>query len=115
MKGFALDENGDVKIEHGRVQMIDGNELLRQTCQTVIGTNRGEWPFNLEEGIDFALLRGKQIDYQAIQGELLSGLQQVDESFLIDSFEHEITADRKLHIRFSATSSSGTVTGENQY
>ena len=115
MKGFALDKNGDVKIEHGRIQMIDGNELLRQTCQTVIGTNRGEWPLNLEEGIDFALLRGKQIDYQAIQNELLAGLQQVDESFLIDSFAHEVTADRKLRIRFSATCNSGTISGENLY
>lgn len=115
MKGFVLDETGDVKIEHGRIQMVDENELLRQTCQSVLGTNKGEWVLNPDEGIDFHALRGKQVDYEAIRGELLEGLRQVDESFLLDSFEHELTADRKLRIRFSATCSSGTVTGDTRY
>lgn len=115
MKGFALGSDGDVKILDGQIQMVDGDKLLKQTCQTILGTNRGEWALNPEEGINFHLFRGKRINYDAVQKELLAGLQEIDNSFTINSFDHEVTADRKLHIRFTAECSRGTVTGENTY
>ena len=53
MKGFKLDNNGDVIIQNRKIEMTDGNDLIRQTVQTVLGTNKGEWDFNPDEGITF--------------------------------------------------------------
>ena len=35
MKGFALDNNGDVIIEKNKIKMIDGVDLINQTVKTV--------------------------------------------------------------------------------
>lgn len=50
MTGFALDENNDILIKDNQIQMINGSELTKQTIQTVIGTNKGEWCLNEDEG-----------------------------------------------------------------
>ena len=48
-----LDSNGDVVIEKRKIQMIEGNDLLKQKVQLVLGTNKGEWVLNKDEGINF--------------------------------------------------------------
>ena len=53
MKGFALDNNGDVIIEKNKIKMIDGVDLINQTVKTVLGTNKTEWFLNVDEGIEF--------------------------------------------------------------
>ena len=59
MKGFMLDDNGDVVIKDRAIQMVEGNELTRQKVQSVLSTNKGEWPLNTEEGIAFKNILGK--------------------------------------------------------
>lgn len=59
MKGFKIDKNGDVVIEKNRIQMVEGNELLSQTVHCVLNTNKGEWVFNPNEGINFYNILGK--------------------------------------------------------
>ena len=59
MKGFEL-SNGDVVIKNGEIQMVSGAELTRQTVETVLGTNKGEWFFNVDEGITFSNILGKK-------------------------------------------------------
>lgn len=54
-----MDENGDISIVNGRIEMIEGSELLAQTVQSVLGTNKGEWVLNKEEGINFRNILGK--------------------------------------------------------
>lgn len=54
-----LNSNGDVAIKDNHILMIEGKELLRQTVQFVLGTNKGEWTLNAEEGINFKNILGK--------------------------------------------------------
>lgn len=64
MQGFKLN-NGDVVIENGEIQMTSGADLLRQTVETVLNTNKGEWWLNTDEGITFSNILGKHtIDQQ---------------------------------------------------
>ena len=60
MKNFLLDENGDLVIEHGEIQMAYGAELTAQTLKSVLGTQKGEWFLNWEEGIDLNAILGKR-------------------------------------------------------
>ena len=63
MKGFKIDKNGDVVIEKNQIQMVENNELLRQTVQCILNTNKGEWPLNEDEGINFYNILGKHMLY----------------------------------------------------
>ena len=59
IKGFAI-KDGDLLIESGNIQMAHGTELTKQTIKTVLGTQKGEWFLNWEEGIDHNTLLGKK-------------------------------------------------------
>lgn len=59
IKGFLLDNNGDVVIKDGKIAMVEGAELKAQTVKTVLGTNNGEWFGNPDEGISFRNILGK--------------------------------------------------------
>ena len=108
MTGFALDENNDILIKDNQIQMINGSELTKQTIQTVIGTNKGEWCLNEDEGITFDNILGKHTpDYEVVKTEIEQGLLQVDD------FNSNT---RKLDISFQAESSDGTILNiDNSY
>ncbi len=117
MKGFALDNNGDIIIEKNKIKMIDGVDLINQTVKTVLGTNKTEWFLNIDEGIDFNNLLSKKKDDEIIRNEILQGLQQVDSSFVLETFNCDFNSKhRKLTISFTAKNSSGDlVSGSNEY
>lgn len=60
MQGFMLDEKGDLVIESGNIQMVHGEELTKQTIKSVLGTKKGEWFLNWEEGINYDNILGKK-------------------------------------------------------
>lgn len=117
MIGFELDENGDVLIENNQIQMINGDELIPQTLKSVIGTNKGEWFLNEDEGITFENILGKFVDEDIIKSEIEEGLSQIDSTFSITEFSYEFNNDkRKLYVSFSAVNDDGTIiNGENTF
>ena len=60
MKGFALDERGDLLIENGVIQMVHGVDLTMQKIKSVLGTQKGEWFLDWEEGINYDEILGKK-------------------------------------------------------
>lgn len=91
-----------------QIEMISGDDLLAQTTQSVLGTNKGEWFDNENEGITFSNILGKQIDEEKIKNEVLQGLLQVDSSFFITEFGMSLdNVARKLEVTFTARNSSG--------
>lgn len=99
IKGFAL-KNGDVLIENNEIQMVEGNELLRQTVQSIIETNKGEWFEDWDEGIEFSNILGKGVTEEMVIAEIEDGLQQVDENLNISNFEMSVK-DRVLTVKFT--------------
>lgn len=110
MKGFHLDNKGDVVIKNGDIEMIDGNELLRQTVEKVMSTNNGEWFLNEDEGINYHVILTKSPDEDAVRAEIVDALLQVDETFILQSFSMK-RVERTLKIKFSATNDDGDEVG----
>lgn len=109
MKGFMLDNNGDIVINKDIV-FVNDLELLRQTIQTVIGTNKGEWWFNKNEGINFNNILIKNPNYDIIRAEIIDGLSQVDGNIELQKFSCLLDKNvRKLYINFSAKKQDGTI------
>lgn len=59
IKGFKLTNNGDISVSNNQIDMVEGNELLRQKVRQVLGTNKGEWFADVDEGINFRNILGK--------------------------------------------------------
>lgn len=117
MQGFKLDENGDIAMSDNKIQMITGNDLLQQTTQSVLSTNKGEWVFNSDEGIQFSNILGKGNTDEIIRHEIQQGLKQIDDSFIVTSYEKTVDkATRTAQIQTTATKSTGeNVTSTNVY
>lgn len=81
--------------------MVDGNELLRQKVQEVINTNKGEWFFDWEQGIEYENVLGKNVSEDAVMLEIENGLKQVDEELYITDFSLT-KSGRKLTVEFTA-------------
>ena len=112
MKGFALDEHGDVLIENGHISIVVGDELLRQKVWTVLRTNLKEWFFDWEQGIDFGNLLGKGVGEELARYEITRGLHQVDSTFSITEFSYTVDrAARKATVTFKARNKDGEEVG----
>lgn len=59
MKGIKLTD-GDISITNNEIDMIEEGELTAQTISTVLATNKGEWLFDKNEGINFDNIFGKK-------------------------------------------------------
>lgn len=112
MKGFALDENGDVLIENGVISIVVGDSLLQQKVMTVLRTNLKEWFFDWEQGIDFSNLLGKGTSEELARYEVERGLAQVDSTFTITEFSYTVDMSaRKATITFKAQTLHGEEVG----
>lgn len=89
-------------MSNNKIQMIEGNDLLKQKVESVLGTNKGEWVLNKQEGLTFANIIGKNVTKEMIECEIQQGLLQIDDSFVITSFKMTKTAGRKYKISFTA-------------
>ena len=107
MKCFNL-ENGDTEIRNNKIQMTDGNELLRQKIQKAISTNVGECFYNENEGIRLYDILKKGATEEEVKSKILEGLLQVDSSFVMTKFNMELdTRTRNLKVSFTATNADG--------
>ena len=103
MKDFMLDENGELVIENGKIQLVEDKELTAQKTRQVLRTHIGEWKYDPEEGIDRYVMFTKKPNYDLVEDNVKSGLLQVDESMRITRFVCTEKENRELEIRFSAT------------
>lgn len=108
MQGFKLDSNGDVMLENGKISIVSGTDLMAQTLKTVIGTNKGEWFMNDDEGIDFDSVIGKGITEDMQRAEIIDACGQVDQNLQLTEFSSE--TDKKTRaaiLAFTAVNQSG--------
>lgn len=109
MKDFALDSvTGDViiKSKYNKERDIqytaDDKSLTIQKIRMVLGTNKGEWELNKDEGIDFHVMLTKNPSYDQILSTVQDGLHQIDETLRITSYSFEVV-ERKLLMKFTAS------------
>lgn len=112
MFGFALDESGDVLIENNEISISVGDSLLQQKVLSVLRTKRGEWFFDVEQGVDFDNLLGKGVGEELARYEIERALAQVDSTFSITEFTYEVDKEkRKAIVSFKAQNESGEEAG----
>lgn len=112
MKGFMIDERGDVVIENNEISIVTGDTLLQQKVWSILRTNLKEWFFDWSQGIDFGNLLGKGTNEELVRFEVERGLHQVDSTFTITEFAYEADrATRQATVRFKASNEHGREVG----
>lgn len=106
MKTFKLDQDGDVVILNGQIELVEGVELIAQTVRQELATNIGEWlgDNGEDEGIDFSVILTKNPNYDLIQDTINTAVQRVADGLGVeletDNFAFELVG-RSLTINFS--------------
>lgn len=107
MRDFKLTSDGDIDISTGDIRLVSGNELKLQRIATVLGTTKGEWEYDDDEGINTRAIVGKNPNEAEIIDNIRDGLRQVDESLSITEYNFE-THNRKLFISLCVSDENGT-------
>lgn len=115
-RGFKLDENGDIIVSsNGKISFVAGKELKRQTIETILRTNKGEWFLNPEEGINFWAILGKTPEKEIVRNEVQNGIRQVQDDLTISEFNMELDGNRHLKVNFKASNQKETIEGGTLY
>lgn len=101
MKDILVDAYGDIVIDNNDLKYVEDANLIRQKVKLTLSTNKGEWLFNKNEGIDFFAMLTKNPNEEQVYDTIIDGIRQVDENIMIQDYESSITG-RKLNIRFTA-------------
>lgn len=108
MRGFLIDEKGDIIIENGNIALVNGNDLIAQTVKTVLSTNKGEWFLNKDEGINHHYVLGKGITEEMLLNQVQDALSQVNDSLHVTNFEVQNDAKKRAaYIFFKAKGDNG--------
>lgn len=107
MKGFALDESGDVKIMNNDISMVSGNELLIQKIRQVLRTNQGEWWLQPKEGVPVQKILKKNPNIAQVKDYVKSAVAQVDSSLRITACDVKMEG-RQMTITFSVMGKAGS-------
>ncbi|PNV62206.1 hypothetical protein C0033_08815 [Clostridium sp. chh4-2] len=108
MKGFALDEKGDVIIENNDVKLTYDTELLIQKIRQVLGTNRGEWWMDPKEGIPVQKILKKNPNPAMVRDYVRNAIAQVDKTLQMTHCDIA-TEGRTMEITFSVAGADGMV------
>ncbi len=99
--------NGDLVITNNEIELVEGNELKRQTIQSVLSTNKGEWLFDTEEGIEFDNVLDRSAENVA-RAEIESGVEQVDNTLSVGEFTLKDDPDKRIRsVHLKATAQNG--------
>lgn len=96
MKALALTTDGDLLMEHGQLQEVEGTDEIIQRFRQILRTNKGEWFLNPDEGVDYMVFWQKQPNDEEIRLALEDVANQVPE---IDRLENiQIDFDRQRRV-----------------
>lgn len=100
--------DGDLAITNNKIELVEGNDLTTQTIQSVLSTNKGEWFFDAEEGVEFDNLLGEQHADDLVRAEIEQGIAQVDSAMAITTFARKYNSEtRTSTVTFSARTGDG--------
>lgn len=111
MKGFFLNDRGDVVIEKNDIKLAYDTDLLIQKIRQVLSTNRGEWWLDSKEGIPVQKVLKKNPNLTLIRDYVRSAIAQVDKSLQMTDCDI-VTEGRNLKITFGIATPSGSAVTE---
>lgn len=108
MKSWKTNDSGDIIIGRKDIEQVEGKEEVLEQLRLIFKTNKGEWSFNPDYGLDYSHLIGKDIMEEVVQDEMRSGLVQCSEDLIMRTIDVEINrTTRNMSVQFKAESAEG--------
>lgn len=108
MKDVLLNKHGDIKKVNGDFQFISGKDEVIQQIKQILKTNKKEWYFNKNYGVDYQAFQQKKINEDLIKSVVRDGISQCSEDITIESIEIGYKREyRLLYVEFKAYFSDG--------
>lgn len=87
MKTFKI-EQGDLVFDgqHNLV-MVEGRDEEVQAVERLLTTNIGEWFLNIEHGLDYSKIQGKNIADEQIRLAIMQALSQEERIISVENLE----------------------------
>lgn len=90
-----------------RIAMVDGHEARKQRLWLRLGTHLGEWFLDTFLGVPWLEIMEKGTSKALMAAEIRKAILSDEEVVSIESLEISPLENRAVHIRFTATLSSG--------
>jgi phage baseplate assembly protein W len=84
MKAPLIDSNGDLVMKNGEIQMIEGDQELAQSVESILKTRQGEFFMDTEFGLNRDNLLGKQADQDAAHDNIVEAVAQESRIATVD-------------------------------
>lgn len=98
--------NGDAVVNED-MEMVDGDEMLRQTVELVLSTFKGEWAFDPGEGIDREAVLTKNYDEDEIRGTIEDAVLRINNTLAVTDFVLTVDTHRHASISFKILKPEG--------
>lgn len=108
MKALALTEDGDLMMERGQLQEVEGTDEVIQRFRQLLRTNTGEWFLNPAEGLNHSVFWTKTPDEETVRMALDEAAAQVSEIERLDDVRFDFDGrTRTLTVSLVAVLVSG--------
>ncbi|AIQ61863.1 hypothetical protein PSTEL_00695 [Paenibacillus stellifer] len=110
MLSLKVDDTGDLVFSGGELRMVSGPEEIAQCCRMILGTNKGEWFLDLDFGIDFSRILGKDVTEEDVRDELTEGMLREPRIQTVDNVDVVFDrAARTVTATITATAINGDI------
>lgn len=88
MESLLLDDNGDLVMIDGDMQLVNGEDEVVQTFRGLMRTNLDEWFLDPLMGFDYSVINGvKRIDEEVLHFSIQSVVDQMDELDRVENLQ----------------------------
>lgn len=104
-------ENGDLVFDsQGNLIMVEGQDEEVQAVERLLTTNTGEWFLNIEHGLDYSRIQGKNITDEQIRLAVMQALAQEERIAEVERIDiQRDNKNRTVGINFRCRMVSGEV------
>lgn len=110
MRTFRIVSGDIVFDKQWNLKMVEGREEEIQSIERLLTTNTGEWFLNIEHGLDYSKIQGKNVSDEQIRLALMQALAQEERIEEVESIGIERNQKtRTVKINFQCRMKSGEV------
>ena len=88
-------------------KISDSGELLFQEVNLILDNWKGEYLFDISQGMDYEAILDKTFDFRRLESMYFNVLLSLRYFVSMENFEAKLDADRELHVSFCVLAESG--------
>ncbi|EST12039.1 DUF2634 domain-containing protein [Sporolactobacillus laevolacticus] len=108
--------DGDLVMKNGEIQMVEGDEELAQSVESILKTRQGEFFMDTEFGLNRDNLLGKQADQDGAHDDIVEAIAQEERIATMDNIsfaDDRSTRSRSISLSMTKADDGETISLED--